>query len=114
MVIKQMDNSDLTVVEKMTVLYYGLHVAKEIFFSTTEIAFFEGMITSRQKIQWEHFFEHEFELCRKIDIKAYHGRAWLEYKVRHLMDMAMNISFSESPAWKGWSVSFKNVLFPLF
>lgn len=57
-----MDNSDLTVVEKITVLYYGLRVAKEIFSSATEIAFFEGMITSRQKIQWEHFFEHELRL----------------------------------------------------
>jgi hypothetical protein len=111
--MKQMDNSDFTIVEKMTVLYYGLHVAKEIFFSATEIAFFEGMITSGQKNEWEHFFEHEFILCRKIDIQTYHGRSWLEFKVRHLMDLAMNISFGENPAWKGHSASFENVFFPL-
>lgn len=96
----------------MTVLYYGLHVAKEIFFSATEIAFFEGMITSRQKNDWEHFFDQEFMLCRKIDIETYHGRAWLEFKVRHLMNLAENISFGENPAWKGYSVSFENVFFP--
>lgn len=107
-----MDKSDFTILEKMTVLYYGLHVAKEIFFSATQIAFFDGMITSRQKNEWEYFFEHEFMLCKEIDIRTNHGRAWLEFKVRHLMDLAVNISFGENPAWKNYSVSFENVFFP--
>lgn len=113
-VMKRGENNDFTIVEKLTVIYYGLHVAKEIFFSATEIAFIEGMITTKQKKDWEHFFDHDFMLCRKIDIKTYHGCAWLEYKVRHLMDLAVNISFNEDPAWKGHSASFENAFFPFF
>jgi len=92
---------------------YGLHVANEIFFSATAIAFFDGMITSRQKNDWEHFFEHEFVLCKKIDIQTYHGRSWLEFKVRHLMDLAMNISFEKDNPWTGYTIPFQNIFFPI-
>lgn len=109
--MKQAKNDDFTIVEKLTVIYYGLHVAKEIFFSATEIAFFEGMITAKQKNDWEHFFGQEFMICREIDIKTYHGRAWLEFKVRHLMDLSINISFGEKIVSMEHSVAFENTFF---
>jgi hypothetical protein len=106
-------NDDFTLVEKLIVLYFGLRVAREIFFTTTDIAFLKHKISEKEKNDWEHFFDSEYARCRKVDIRTYRGRVWLEYKVRHLMDLAMNISFGKKKVWKGYSVSFENILFPV-
>ena len=106
------NNDTFTLVEKLVVLYYGLYIVREIFFTNIDIAFLKSRISEKEKNDWEHFFNSECELCKKIDLLTYQGCAWFEYKVRHLMDLAMNISFDEKPAWKGYSVSFENVLFP--
>lgn len=106
-------NDDFTLVEKLIVLYCGLRVAREIFFTTTDIAFLKNKISAKEKKDWEHFFDGEYARCRKIDIRTYRGRAWLEYKVRQLMDLAMNISFGKKKVWKGYTVSFENIIFPV-
>lgn len=106
-------NDDFTLVEKMIVLYWGLRVAREIFFTTTDIAFLENKISEKEKKDWEHFFDSEYAHCKKIDIRTYRGLAWLEYKVRHLIDLAVNISFGKKKVWKGYMVSFENILFPV-
>ena len=106
-------NDNFTLVEKLIVLYCGLHVAREIFFTTTDIAFFKNKISAKEKKGWEHFFYDEYARCRKIDIRTYRGCAWLEYKVRHLMDLAVNISFGKKKVWKGYTVSFENIIFPV-
>jgi hypothetical protein len=111
--IQPKTNDDFTLVEKLIVLYYGLRVAREIFFTTTDIAFLKNKISEKEKNDWEHFFDSEYARCRKVDIRTYRGRAWLEYKSRHLMDLAMNISFGKKKVWKGYSVSFENILFPV-
>jgi spermidine/putrescine-binding protein len=106
-------SDDFTLVEKLIVLYCGLRVAREIFFTTTDIAFLKNKISEKEKKDWEHFFDDEYARCKKIDIRTYRGCAWLEYKVRHLMDLAVNISFGKKKVWKGYTVSFENIIFPV-
>jgi hypothetical protein len=105
-------NVEFTLVEKLTVIYLGLYTAKEIFFSASDSAFLQNKITSKEKKEWEYFFIHEYELCSRIDIGTYEGCTWLEFKVRHLMDLAMNISFDSVAIWNAYTVSFENIFFP--
>ena len=109
---QQQFEDNFTLVEKLKVLYCGLHVARNVFFVVTENALLNNWISVKEKNDWEHFFHHEYLFCRNINFQTYSGMAWLEFKVRHLMDLALNISFDRNPAWKGYSISFENIFFP--
>lgn len=98
----------------MAVLYLGLHIAKEHLQMLIESVFLRKKLSLQARREWELYFSGEYDACLQMPIKSKLDCAYLEFKVRRLMDAAMHLSFDRKEPWQGHTIPLKNLLFPVF
>ncbi|MBX2924412.1 MAG: hypothetical protein KF746_19575 [Chitinophagaceae bacterium] len=90
--------------EKLTIIYLGLYIAKDRIFASIDLAFYGKKISVATQKSWKTLFENEFTSCRQMELKTYRDCAFLEFKTRHLVNLAENLNFDREEPWQGFTI----------
>lgn len=111
--LKKTGAGNFSFAEKIAIIYLGLYTAEEWIFANIGQAFCEKKISASAQKSWKTLFEYEFTSCRQMELKTYRDCAFLEFKVRYLMNAAENLDFDWKEPWIGFTTSMENTFFSI-
>lgn len=112
--IKEMPgNLNLNIAEKIILLYLGLYLARYLVFRRIDRAFYRRKISASSRMSWKRLFEDEFGSCTRLPVDTYRDCAFLEYRVRSLIQTVDSVQFDDKKPWHGPRFSIGNSLFPV-